>query len=269
MKNKILASISFLVVIAFMFSSCEKPPIEEANEDYNYDEVIPKVLNFSGPTDLAASGLGSVEYSCLYRGGSTYTFTTEGHSATITIKEGNPNVAEVTWDQSDVNVEAKIMVTETTMGGKTSEPDTLNVSLSKFCPMTVSDFVGTWTGTETGDCEHDITVDFEAGEAENTIVARAINGTPAFLGCIFEGWGETFQPGFGNEGDIILTIGLTDGSIDINLEYWGQTLPGPYDYQQNGGGTWSGCGDAPTMSFDMLMDESGWRASHLELTKQL
>ena len=268
MKNKILASISFLVVIAFMFSACEKPPIEKANEDYNFDNIVPKIFNFTGPTTLSASGLGYVEYSCLYRGGSTYSFTAEGHAATITIKEGCPNVAKVTWDQSDVDVTAKLFVVETTAGGKTSAPDTLEITLNKFCPMTIADFVGTWTGQETGDCSNAITVTFEAGTEANTIVARATSGIPAFLGCIFTGWGEVFQPGFGNEGDIILTIGLTDGTVTINLEYWGQTLPGPWDYQQNGGGTWSGCGAAPTMSFDMLMDASGWKSSHLELTKQ-
>ena len=268
MKNKTLSLFGILVAFLFLFSACEETEIEKANEDYNFDNVIPMIFDFTGPTLLPASGLGFVEYSCLHRGGSTYAFTTEGHTATINIKEGHPNIAEVTWDQSAVNVAAKIFVVETTAGGKTSDPDTIDVALTPFCAMTISDFVGTWTGTETGSCENAITVTFEAGTAENTIVARATSGIPAFLGCVFTGWGEVFQAGFGNEGDIILTLGLTDGSVTINLEYWGQTLPGPYDYDQNGSGTWSGCGAAPTMSFDMLMDASGWRSSHLELTKQ-
>ena len=267
MKNKALSLLGILVAFLFLFSACEKTDIEKAQEAYDYSKIIPKIMDFTGPTVVSASGLASVQYKVVHRGGSTYQFTTVGYGATIDATD-NPNIVDVTWNQSSVDTSAYVICVETTMGGISSDPDSLKVTLNKFCPMDFTDFLGTWTGQETGDCENAISVTFEAGAETNTLVAKATNGIPAFLGCVFTGWGETFQAGFGNEGDIILTIGLLDGTITINQEYWGQTLPGPYDYDQNGSGTWSGCGAASSMSFDMLMDASGWRSSHLELTKQ-
>jgi len=77
MKNKILASISFLVVIALMFSACEKPPVEKANEDYDYSKIIPLVSAIAGPTAVAAHGLPEYPYtySAPTRGGSTFAWT--------------------------------------------------------------------------------------------------------------------------------------------------------------------------------------------------
>ena len=267
MKKRIFGILGILVAFIVLLSSCGLTDIEQAQEDYNYNKIIPKIINFDGPKTVSASGLAASEYTVMYRGGSTYTFTVEGYGATI-VEGEMPNHALVTWNQSSVDTAAKIMVYETTMGGLTSEPDTLEVTLNKFCPLVIGDFVGTWTGTEAGDCDTDpFTVTFVAGTEENTIVAEATAGIPAFLACVFTGWGEVFQAGFGNEGDIILTIGLLDGSITIADDYLGQTLPGPYDYQQAGSGSWSGCGAAPTMVFDFGLDASMWRFSTMTLTK--
>jgi hypothetical protein len=272
MKNKILAILGLFIVFAIIFVTCEKPPIDKANEEYDFSKIIPEIFNFSGPTVVFASGLNTYQYSVLYRGGSTFNFTTVGWDATIVPVENRPNVVDITWNQSSENRVAYVVCVETTMGGVSSDQDSLKVILNKFCPMDITEFVGTWTGQETGDCQNAITVTFEAGTEANTIVANATNGIPEFLGCIFTGWGETFQAGFGNEGDIILHIDLLDGTITINLDYWGQTLPGPWDYWTIGSGSWSGCGASPSMSFNMGLDwdETGTAQyqSHLELIKQ-
>lgn len=266
MKNRFLGILGIFVAFIFLLSSCGLTDIEQAAEDYNYNKIIPMIFDFTGPTTVSASGLAASTYSVAGRGGSTYTFTPVGYGATI-VEGDYPFIVDVTWNQSSVDTSALLLVTETTMGGLTSAADTLEITLKKFCPMDLADFLGTWSGTEEGDCDNDpITVTFVAGSAANTIVAEATAGIPAFLGCVFTGWTEVFQAGFGNEGDIILTIGLLDGTIDINQEYMGQTLPGPYDYDQNGSGTWSGCGASPTMTFDFGLDASMWRSSTLTLT---
>jgi hypothetical protein len=267
MKKRIFGILGILVAFVFLLSSCGLTEVEQSQEDYNYNKIIPKIMDFSGPTTVSASGLAVSEYSVLYRGGSTYTFTAVGYGATIETGE-MPNHANVTWNQSSVDTSAILIAVETTQGGVVSDPDTLEITLNKFCPLTINDFLGDWTGTEAGDCDNDpFTVTFVAGAEENTIVAEATAGIPAFLACVFIGWTEVFQAGFGNEGDIILTIGLLDGTVTINQEYMGQTLPGPYDYDQNGSGTWSGCGAAPTMTFDFGLDASMWRKSTMTLTK--
>jgi len=241
MKNKILASISFLVVIALMFSSCEKPPVEKANEDYNYDNIIPKIFNFSGPSAVPASGLGFVEYSCLYRGGSTYSFTTEGHTATIAIKEGNPSVAEVTWDQSPVDLEAKIFVVETTMGGKVSEPDTIDVSLSAFCPLTdLNDLVGTWTGTDS--------------EGNATQVVTSVNGSDFIIDGLNVGWMTGYWGEVITEQIPLVMIMNEDGSLEIELQYYMSTTwngdPQP-TYSIAATGFWDNCLKTMTIDYDL------------------
>ncbi len=267
MKYKILSAFGLIMATALIFSACTKSEIEKANDAYDWSKVQPMIFSFSGPTTGAASGLAAVKYSVAPRGGSTYTFETSGHGSTIEIDEDWPHIAWVTWDQSSVDVDAMITVYETTAAGLSSDKDTLNVALGAFCPKDFTDFVGTWVGTETGHSEIDpFTVTFVAGEG-NTLVAEATAGTPAFLSKVFLGWGETFQAGHGNEGDINLEIDLLTGAVTIPNEYWGQTLPGPYDYRVHGGGSWSGCGSF-TMEFDVFMDDSGWRSSHVVITKQ-
>ena len=241
MKNKILTGISFLVVIAFMFSACEKPPIEKANEDYNFDNIVPKIFNFTGPTALPASGLGSVEYSCLYRGGSTYTFTTEGHTATITIKEGSANVAKVTWDQSSVDVQAKLFVVETTSGGKTSAPDTLDITLTAFCPLVdLNDLAGTWTGSDS--------------EGNATQVVTFVDGSNFMINGLNVGW----MVGYWGEvivDQVPLVMKMNEnGTLEIELQYYMETTwnddPQP-TYSIAATGVWDNCIKTMTIDYDL------------------
>ena len=267
MKYRILSAFGLFVAAIFVFSACSKSDIEKANDAYDWSKVQPKILGFTGPMEGAASGLAPLTYSVDGRGGSTYTFETIGHGATIVIDEQYASVAYVTWDQSGVAVNASITVYETTHAGLTSDKDTIDVVLAPFCPKSLADFVGAWTGTETGDTELDpLNVTFIAGTGDQ-IIGEAIGGIPVFLSAVFTGWGEVFQAGHGNEGDILINLNLLTGAVTIPDLYWGQTLPGPYDYNQAGGGTWSGCG-SHTMSFDFGIDASMWRISHIEITKQ-
>lgn len=241
MKNKILASISFLVVIAFMFSACEKSPIDKANEDYNFDNIIPKVLNFSGPSSVPASGLGYVKYSCLYRGGSTYAFTTEGHTATILIEDGSPNVAKVTWNQSSVNLEAKIFVVETTAGGKTSAPDTIEVSLSAFCPLVdLNDLAGTWTGTDS--------------EGNATQVVTSVDGSNFIIDGLNVGWMVGYWGEIITDQVPLVMIMNADGSLEIELQYYMETTwngdPQP-TYSIAATGFWDNCIKTLTINYDL------------------
>ena len=241
MKNKILASISFLVVIAFMFSSCEKSPVEKANEDYNFDDVIPMIFDFTGPTVLPASGLGFVEYSCLYRGGSTYSFTTEGHTATIIIEDGHPNVAKVTWDQSSVDLEAKIFVVETTLGGKTSAPDTIEVSLSAFCPLDdLNDLAGTWTGDDS--------------EGNATQVVTYVDGSNFMINGLNVGWMTGYWGEIVTDQVPLVMIMNEDGSLEIELQYYMATTwdgdPQP-TYSIAATGYWDNCLKTMTIDYDL------------------
>ena len=268
MKNKVFRYISFFAALALIISACESD-IQKANAEYDFSKVIPVVQGINGPSNATQTFSETYEIG-YYRGGSTWSWSTTG--ATITSTSADTRTVEVLFTDAG---RASITVTETTLGGVTSEPYTDSVTVAEFCPMTRDDFLGTWTGTETGSSDNpSLSVTFIAGAAANEIVAEATAGIPAFLGGVFTGWGETFQAGFGAEGDITLVIN-ENGSISIGetLTYWGQTLPGPYDYWYNGGGLWSGCGAAPTMDFTFNLDWNGNgtsanRSNEVSLTKQ-
>lgn len=351
MKNRLFRYISLLTVIAMVFVvSCEKTDIQKANEEYDFDKIVPKVQGVSGPATViqSLSGSYSVNY---FRGGSTWTWqvtngtitstsedtrkidvlfpdlgeavvtvtettlggiTSDPMSRTINVvlpvvtmvgpadvvqtftytysvnyeragstwswSATNATIVDVSEDTREVEVlftdsgEAMLTVTETMSTGVSSLPLEFDITVGEFCPMTRDDFLGTWRGTETGSSDGDLTVTFIAGAEDNEIVVEAIDGIPAFLGGVFTGWGETFQPGFGAEGDITIVVN-ENGSLSIGWDYWGQTLPGPYDYWYHGSGLWSGCGAAPTMEFTFNMDWNGdgstARSNTVELTKDV
>lgn len=264
MKNKIFKYILFFAALALIIGACEKTDIQKANDEYDFSKVIPEVQGVNGPSN--ATQTFSETYTVNYfRGGSTWDWSAT--NATITSTSDDTREVEVLFTDAG---EAVITVTETTMGGVTSEPYELTVDVAEFCPMSRDDFLGTWVGAETGDSEVDpLTVTFIAGAEDNEIVAEAdASGFPAFMSEVFIGWGETFQPGFGPEGDITIVVN-ENGSLSMGLDYWGQTLPGPWDYWYFGSGLWSGCGAAPSMEFDFNLDWDGSETAQYSSTVTL
>lgn len=194
MKNKILASISFLVVIAFMFSACEKSPIDKANEDYNYSKIIPVVSAIAGPSTVAAHGLSEFPYtySAPTRGGSTWAWTvttlTGTGTAEITLEE-NGRIAKINFPQRSVVDTATISVIETTMGGVSSVAKTLKVALNAFCPYLWVDYAGNYTGTSGS---HSDPVVFTATSDLNHF---KVDGLADF---VYTSWGESWTSGDGS-----------------------------------------------------------------------
>lgn len=250
MKNKIFKYILFFAALALVIGACEKTDIQKANDEYDFSKVIPAVQGVNGPSNATQSF--SESYSVNYfRGGSTWSWS----ATNATISSTSDDTREVDVLFTDAG-EAVITVTETTLGGVTSEPYEVIVDVAEFCPMSRDDFLGTWVGAEDGKTSGPLTVTFVAGPNDNEIVAEATAGIPAFMSDVFLGWGETFQPGYGMEGDIVLIVN-ENGSISKRVDYWGQTLPGPWDYWSFSEGLWSGCGTAPSMDFDFSLDWDG------------
>jgi hypothetical protein len=72
--------------------------------------------------------------------------------------------------------------------------------------------------------------------------------TGIYDGLFTLAWGEVFQPGFGNEGLVKISLN-SDGTVSTPNQYMGQTLPGPYDYWINGSGTYNICEKTITLTF--------------------
>lgn len=269
MKKSIFFTIILLAVVS-IFNSCTTPPIEAAQEAYDYNAIQPKVLNGIQGTEVAFQTT-SAEYTInYYRGGSTWDWSASG----ATIKSVSDDTRTVTLEfPNDGTV--TLTVTETTAGGVTSEPASKTITVNAFCPWTADDFVGTWSGTESvggGDPEN-ITLTISKVDNSTIAIETDAEGYPGLLQSVYKGWGETFQPGFGLEGAIHVTVGGAGGLTLNTGEYWGQTLPGPYDYWYSGSGNWDGCTSTITLDFDMHWDQGdftdgGNRNCIATLTKQ-
>ena len=120
MKSKLSYIIVLLLgVMAITFNSCEE------KDDYNYNNIEPAIFAISGPDPATAHGNTDfpVTYTVPYRGGSTYSWVVEGNNGgTVVQDETFPSIAYITFDQSSTPTSATITVTETTVGGKSSEP---------------------------------------------------------------------------------------------------------------------------------------------------
>lgn len=258
MKNKILASISFLVVIAFMFSACEKNPIDKANEDYDYSKIIPVVSAISGPSTVAAHGLSEFPYtySAPTRGGSTWAWEVTTLSGTgtaeITLEE-NGRIAKINFPQRSVVDTATVSVIETTMGGVSSVAKTLKVALNSFCPYLWADWAGNYTGTSGA---HSDPVVFTATSDLNHF---KVDGLADF---VYSSWGESWTKGDGS------CIGsFSCGDVFTILKQWVGDSDYPDVYLIEGSGTVDPVTKTITLNWEVFYTGSSQSGLTTVLTK--
>ncbi|MBN2666233.1 MAG: hypothetical protein JXR67_06965 [Bacteroidales bacterium] len=257
MKSKILIRLTSLLVAVSLFAACEPTAMEKAQDAYDASMVVPAVLSTTGPSLVLQTF--TYDFSVSYfRAGSTWNWTAT--DATVQSVSPDTRTATILFNTLPPSGKAYVNVTETTVGGKTSDPKAIEVTVEPFCPLERADMIGTWDVVETGDSPRTTTVEVVAGTGDDQIIVKAdATGIPALLGQVFIDWGENFQPGenFAPNGDITLTLNLTDGTVQIPCDYWGQTLPGPWDYWCFGTGTWDGCGATPKLTLTVNLDWDG------------
>ncbi|HHJ09281.1 MAG TPA: hypothetical protein ENK25_00110 [Bacteroidetes bacterium] len=256
-RRNLLVIIAGLVVAVTLMSGCKKKKKDEPPQD-----IIPKILDFRGPTVVTASGLEPLEYKVAYQAGSKYTFTPVGYEATVEVPDtAYPNIVNVTWHQSSVDTSAYLVCVETSKTGNVSKPDSLFILLKKFCPWALEDFTGTWAGSETGDSDTTLLLSIvhDPADGDNVLRVKAIADTnsdggifaPPFLLRLFDIRGERFVDSIGNEGDVLLHVNLISGKIIIENDLWGETMPGKNHYWTGGEGSWCGCSDSINLDFEM------------------
>jgi len=362
MKNKALSLLGIFVAFLFLFSACEKTPIEEAQENYDYDKILPDIIGgINGPTSAVKTN--TIKYSLGYfRGGSTWAWSATGAEVQA-IEDSNGNEVNVFFNLSNVEIGDSVTITvvETTQGGVVSDPATIRVYVSPFIisisgpdagvasgvwtmnysvphddgatyewsvfdhtatvtpdasggaaitwdlsatditggvrcvktykglqsiPATFStdligyvaktrdDFVGTLSGVESGG-PATITFDAIAGtEADELVFSIDADGLPALFGPVYVGWGEYFVAGYGNDGNIIVTMDMTSGAVTIETQDWGVTNWGEgedpvYHYNIKGEGYWDGKDMTIHLDYDFLGADLGvWYSWNIVLTKQ-
>jgi hypothetical protein len=248
MKNNIILRLACILVALSLFTTCEND-MEKAQDDYSAAKVVPIVISTNGPTQALQTKI--YEFKITYfRSGSTWNWTAT--EATVDSVSADKRTAFILFDQKPANDTALIKVTETTSGGVTSAQKVFEVKVDPFCPMEITDFVGTWNVIESGDEPDTSTVSIIQGAGTDNLVLQVNAGRPGLLGAVFDGWGEAFQTSVVPKGNITMHVNLDNGLVTIPFAYWGQTLPGPYDYWIFGDGTWSGCGAKPTITINSI-----------------
>ncbi|HOF20379.1 MAG TPA: hypothetical protein PLO24_03935 [Bacteroidales bacterium] len=235
MKNKILIRLFSLMAIISVMAACEKSPIEKAQDAYDATKVVPVVLGFKkGPVKVLQTFSYEYEVS-YYRAGSTWSWSAV--DATISSVTPDTRGVNVLFDKLPASGKAQIKVVETTSGGVKSPEKVIEVTVSPFCPLPVSGFVGTWTGKDVAD-------DFEYSV---TVTASLSDGK-----ILLEGFGTDIieEEAFWNEavvegGTCLVTIN-PDGTLVIPEQFFLDTDE-TEGYKIKGEGTWDNCGPKPTL----------------------
>ncbi len=147
MKNIILKLTGTLLVLFLGVTSCMEDPIKDAQENYNYNEIIPKVLGITAPAGVVQTQEATLSVT-YHRGGSSWAWTAQG--ATVKSVSEDTRSAVILFNQAPADLKAKITVVETTLGGKQSDPKTVEVVINPFCVFNVNVFSGAAVCDEEG-----------------------------------------------------------------------------------------------------------------------
>jgi len=231
--KKIIFSTILLFAVVSMFNSCTTPPIEAAQDAYDYDAIVPKVLGVSGAS-VAIQTFTATYSPNYYRGGSTWNWSAD--QAVVQSVSDDTRTATILFDQYPSDGYATVIVTETTQGGVTSDPVSVEVEVKKYCPLAngVNDLVGSWSGTDAD----------EDSQVTTTASGDKLEVTGLSFGMITNWWGETILEG----GSFLMTVN-EDGTLAIPRQYIYTTdwNGDPYRYEIIGDGTWDNCTTTPTL----------------------
>lgn len=237
MKSKIFQKIAFLLTVSVFVVTCTKSDIEKSREAYDATKVVPLVQGISGPASVLQTF--SYDYTIPYsRSGSTWAWT--GVGCTIESVSEDTKTAKVVFTTIPAGGEkAKVQVAETTAGGSTSPVKDYLVTVNPFCPLPITGFVGSWSGTDgygTAMYPSEVVTSDASG---TTIKVTGLN-----KGWITDYWAETITAG----GTINMTVNV-NGTIVVADQYIFTTdYDGdPYIYWVKGSGNWSNCGAKPSI----------------------
>lgn len=216
------AILAMVVASATMFYGCSE-------DDYDFNQIVPVILEIQGPAEVAASGLTEfpITYKVPHRGGSSYNWVIGGHGGTFVQDATYPNIARVTFSQSSELTDATITVTETTMGGITSDPFSRTIILTPFCPYDMDALAGEWSGTSGS---NDPILYLTTTENLNELKIKGLAGFINFS------WGENWTSGDGSAimefscGEVITIVRQKIGETDYPDEYFIEGT-GTYDVE--------------------------------------
>ena len=244
MKKNIIG-LAFVLAAAMLFTSCGKTYIEENQDNYNPEDVIPIVLGTSGASLVLQTF--TYDYSVTYsRAGSTWSWSAV--DATVKTVSADTRTASVFFDKLPASGKATIKVKETTSAGIVSPEKLIEVTVKPFCPLPLAGFVGNWTGTD-GQADFTYPADVTATVSGTKLLLDGLN-----VGFMEGFWEETIISG----GTCLMTIN-PNGTVDIPEQFFCNT-DHYAGYKIKGSGNWDNCGPKPslTINYDIWNPDAGW-----------
>lgn len=141
-KAGLLAAIMIAVITA-----CGETYIEEHQNAYTAQDVVPLVLGVDGPTTVYQTE--TRDYSVTYnRAGSSWEWSVTG--AELQGVSSDMRTATVYFPSKPAGDVATITVTETTSGGVVSPEKMVEVNVASFCQFDINNFIGAYSCDEAG-----------------------------------------------------------------------------------------------------------------------
>lgn len=147
MKKNIIARLAFLLVAVMLFPSCGETYIEENQNAYTAQDVVPLVLGVTGPVSVYQTETRDFtpNYS---RAGSTWSWSITG--ATLKSVSADTRKATIEFATMPASGKAVLTVSETTSGGVKSPDKVIDITVKSFCSFNIDNFIGAFDCDEAG-----------------------------------------------------------------------------------------------------------------------
>jgi len=147
MKKNIIARLAFLLVAVMLFPACGETYIEENQNAYTAQDVVPLVLGVTGPTSVYQTETRDF-YPNYSRSGSTWSWSVTG--ATLKSVSADTRKATIEFATMPASGKAVLTVSETTSGGVTSTDKVVEITVKSFCALDINNFIGAFDCDEAG-----------------------------------------------------------------------------------------------------------------------
>ena len=147
MKKNIIANLALLVLALLLFPSCGETYIEENQNAYTAQDVVPIVLGITGPTSVYQTETRDFlpSYS---RAGSTWSWSVTG--ATLKSVSADTRKATLEFATMPAGGKAVLTVSETTSAGVKSPDKVIEITVKSFCAFNINNFLGAFDCDEAG-----------------------------------------------------------------------------------------------------------------------
>lgn len=239
MKDKTAAKAGLLVALMVIITACGETYIEEHQNAYTAQDVVPVVLGVNGPT--TAYQTETRDYTVSYnRAGSSWDWNVTG--ANLQDVSGDTRTATIHFPSKPANDTVYISVTETTSGGVVSPEKLVKVNVASFCQFNINNFIGAYLCDEAGYGPYDVNFTKHPTLA-NTIVNDNFWAYPASGAVIY----YTFS------GDFLEEVTVPKQDFEFGDGYLGWV---------EGSGTYDGCDHTMTMVYTMDYDGDEYTVYH-------